>query len=88
MKFLPLALLVVACLTAPLLARTPVLQVHAKGDETVPARTGEVLYERLGRPDRYDFIADHYKMFYFMAGEAGWGRLIRWLGVVERSVAE
>lgn len=65
--------------TAPLLANTPVLQVHARADATVPAATGELLHERLGRPDRYDFIADHYKLFYFMAGEPGYGKLIRWL---------
>lgn len=65
--------------TAPLLAHTPVLQVHARADTVVPAATGELLYERLGRPDRYDFIADHYKLFYFMAGEPGYGKLIRWL---------
>ena len=65
--------------TGPLLADTPVLQVHARKDSTVPSFTGELLHERLGRPDRYDFVNDHYQLFYFMAGEPGWGKLRRWL---------
>ena len=58
-------------------------------DTVVPASTGELLHERLGRPDRYDFIADHYKLFYFMAGEPGYGKLIRWLDrTLPKSAAE
>jgi hypothetical protein len=47
----------------------------------VPAATGELLYERLGRPDRLDFSMDHYKLFYFIPDQAP--RVADWL---ERNV--
>lgn len=62
---------------APLLTHTPVLTVHASDDITVPAATGETLYQRLGRPDRLNFAGDHYKLFYFIPGQAG--RVAGWL---------
>lgn len=62
---------------SPLLTHTPILMVHANDDITVPAATGETLYERLGRPDRLNFAGDHFKLFYFIPGQAG--RVAEWL---------
>lgn len=62
---------------APTLAETPVLMVHAHNDVTVPAETGNVLWDRLGRPCRLDFLLDHYALFYFMPEQAP--RVAKWL---------
>ena len=45
--------------TAATLATVPVLMVHARYDQVVPAATGEVLYARLGRPKRLVFPVGH-----------------------------
>ncbi len=60
--------------TAPLLAArgTPVLQVHASDDTWVPASGGELLFERLGRPERLTIHADHDLLFYLLPGKAEW----------------
>ncbi len=56
--------------TAPMIAHLPVLQVHATSDDWVPAAYGEVLYERLGRPDQLTIGAGHELLFYFLPGKA------------------
>lgn len=61
----------------PSLSQTPVLLVHAVADRIVPADTGVLMWERLGRPDRLDFSLDHYELFYFVPGQAP--RVARWL---------
>ncbi len=62
--------------TAPMLRGVPVLVVHAMFDGIVPAETGEVLYQRLGRPDRLTFLGGHGGLFYLLEGQAerigGW----------------
>jgi len=65
--------------TAPLLAArgTPLLQVHANDDTWVPASGGELLYQRLGRPERLTIHADHDLLFYFLPEQAS--RLADWL---------
>jgi predicted esterase len=55
--------------TAPLVRDIPTLQVHAKKDTWVPAHTGELLYERLGRPDRLSISAGHELLFYRLPGQ-------------------
>lgn len=62
---------------APSLSQTPVLMVHALGDRIVPADSGVLMWERLGRPDRLDFLLDHYELFYFVPGQVP--RVARWL---------
>ncbi len=56
--------------TAPLLAGLPVLQVHAAWDGWVPEETGELLYKRLGRPDRMVFQGGHSLLFLFLPDHA------------------
>src|SRR5262245_31136353 len=48
----------------------PVLQVHARWDTWVPAASGRLLYERLGRPDRMTIAGGHEMLFYFLPGHA------------------
>lgn len=59
--------------TAPLLSGIPVLQVHARYDEIVPASTGRLLYSLLGEPDRIDYFLGHAPMFYHL------GRVQEWI---------
>jgi dienelactone hydrolase len=49
---------------APLLAKTPVLLLHARFDTIVPASCGELLYQRLGRPERWSFPFGHLLLFW------------------------
>ncbi|MFG0244956.1 MAG: alpha/beta hydrolase family protein [Phycisphaerales bacterium JB052] len=49
--------------TAPMLQDTPVLILHANNDKAVPAETGELLYERLGRPERWTYPLGHELIF-------------------------
>lgn len=63
--------------TAPLLAGLPVLQVHAYWDGWVPEETGEMLYARLGRPDRIGFLGGHSTLFLFLPGRSG--QIMDWI---------
>jgi alpha-beta hydrolase superfamily lysophospholipase len=45
--------------TAAALADVPVLVCHAQFDQVVPAATGELLYARLGRPQRFTYPVGH-----------------------------
>lgn len=56
--------------TAPMIAHLPILQVHASSDDWVPAAYGDVLFERLGRPDQLTIGAGHELLFYFLPGKA------------------
>lgn len=58
--------------TAAALRGMPVLQVHAIWDTWVPADLGELLYERLGHPDRLWHTGGHGMLFYFLPGQAAW----------------
>lgn len=68
---------------APLLraSGTPVLVVHAGADRAVPAETGELLWERLGSPERWSWPVGHELLFVTLPGRVreivGWmdGRL-------------
>lgn len=57
--------------TAPLLRGLPMLVVDARSDTWVPAAGGELLFDRLGRPDRLTIGADHDLLFYFLPWKAG-----------------
>lgn len=50
--------------TAPHSQRTPVLMLRARSDRIVPEPQGELLYERLGRPDCYSFPFGHVWLFW------------------------
>ena len=63
--------------TAAFLAAMPVLQLHAKFDRIVPASTGELLYQRLGRPERWSYLLGHLGLFWWLPHEAG--RIADWV---------
>ena len=56
--------------TAQLLRGHPVLQAHGRADTWVPASSGELLYERLGRPDQLVMSGGHELLFYFLPDKA------------------
>ena len=59
--------------TAPLLAECPVLVVDAGMDTWVPSDLGEILFQRLGKPDRLHMaMGGHQFLFYFLPRRAGW----------------
>lgn len=45
----------------------PVLQVHASRDDWVPHEGGELLYEKLGRPDRLTISGGHIRLFWTLS---------------------
>jgi dienelactone hydrolase len=68
--------------TAPLITDVPILQLHASTDTWVPYETGELLYERLNRPERLTMHGGHEYLFYFLPGRKVW--IADW---VEKTVA-
>lgn len=52
--------------TAPFLLGRPVLLVQGRSDTTVPSRYGDVLWERLGRPERWSAWYGHPLLIYFI----------------------
>jgi hypothetical protein len=56
---------------APSLRPLPVLMLHARWDAIVPAATGELLWERLGRPERWTYPLGHFGLFWWLPNEAG-----------------
>jgi predicted esterase len=57
--------------TAPALCAVPTLMLHAALDKIVPARCGKVLYERLGKPERWTFWVGHSLLFWRLPAYAG-----------------
>lgn len=53
--------------TAATLRTLPVLVLHAAEDEIVPSRTGDMLHQRLGQPERWVFPVGH-EMLFFQLG--------------------
>ena len=49
--------------SAPLMRDFPVLVLHATKDKAVPASTGDLLYERLGKPERWTYPFGHEIIF-------------------------
>lgn len=49
--------------TAPELSKIPVLILHANNDKAVPAKTGDLLYQRLGKPERWTYPLGHELIF-------------------------
>jgi predicted esterase len=68
--------------TAAYLGTTPVLHVHGIADGIVPADCGDLLYERLNRPERIEFPLGHKGVFFLLPSQGG--RLLAW---VNRTVA-
>src|SRR5690606_31232761 len=57
--------------TALALRATPTLMLHAALDKIVPARCGRLLYERLGKPERWTFWIGHSLLFWRLPAYAG-----------------
>ncbi|MBS0197239.1 MAG: alpha/beta hydrolase [Planctomycetes bacterium] len=55
--------------TATAMIGKPVLMLHAKGDMIVPARNGDLLWEQLGRPERWTGNFGHLLMFATLSGQ-------------------
>jgi alpha-beta hydrolase superfamily lysophospholipase len=51
------------------IADIPVLMLHAQFDRIVPAVTGDALYERLDRPERWSYPLGHFGLFAWLAWE-------------------
>lgn len=45
--------------TAPMVAHVPALMLHGSVDKAVPAATGELLWARLGEPERWATLSSH-----------------------------
>ncbi|MBL8760544.1 MAG: hypothetical protein JNL50_04510 [Phycisphaerae bacterium] len=69
--------------TAPFLAGQPVLLVQGRTDRTVPSQYGELLWERLGRPERWSAWYGHPLLIYFIGDHRK--EIVDWL---ERHVRE
>lgn len=63
--------------TASALEGVPVLQIHAQFDSIVHASTGRALWERLGRPERWDYPVGHIGLFLLSGVYAE--DVVRWL---------
>jgi len=63
--------------TAAALRRVPVLQLHASFDGIVPARTGEALWEDLGRPERWSYPTGHIGLIFLLPVQAP--AIVRWI---------
>lgn len=68
--------------TAAALRGTPTLVIHATFDAIVPARTGDELWRRLGRPQRWSLPFGHYGAIWWLPNLSG--DVSQWL---ERVVA-
>lgn len=55
----------------------PVLLLHGSWDGWVPAKGGELLWERLGRPDRVTLLGGHTLLFYLLPSQSE--RIAAWL---------
>ncbi|MDX2016316.1 MAG: alpha/beta hydrolase, partial [Planctomycetota bacterium] len=62
---------------APRVGRFPTLVLHARGDGIVPARYGELLWERLGKPERWSWGYGHQLLFWRLDGYAD--RIGEWM---------
>lgn len=58
-------------LRGPMVGDLPTLVIHATDDGIVPARTQIILWERLGKPERWDFSGGHVALFLLFERWAG-----------------
>ncbi len=63
--------------TAAALKGRPVLMLHGTIDLAAPAALGDLLWERLGRPERWTYPVGHELLFAGLPGE--FGRITAWL---------
>lgn len=55
--------------TAPVLSGVPTLMIQGMFDQIVPASTGKVLYERLGKPERWSYPLGHGGVFWSLKND-------------------
>jgi len=73
--------------TAPALTDIPILMLHAARDREIPADMGDLLYERLARPERWVFDGGHAWVFFLLPRLKG--DIARWIeGAVAPGRAE
>lgn len=63
---------------ADALAGVPVLMLHAQFDRIVPSSAGELLYDSLGRPERWTYPAGHLGLYWLLGTQAD--DIARWIG--------
>jgi predicted esterase len=63
--------------TASEMGGIPVLMLHASLDQAVPASSGQLLYERLGEPDRWSYPLGHELIFAGLPTQVT--RIDRWI---------
>lgn len=61
----------------PGLRGRPVLMVHARRDRIVPSDLGDLLWERLGRPERWSIPGGHLQLFLRLGSMRG--RIVDWV---------
>lgn len=67
---------------APIMKQTPTLMMTAESDRIVPAATGELLYDALGRPERWRYPMGHIMLFLSLPYQAD--RVADWLDQTTR----
>ena len=66
----------------PMIARVPTLLVHADFDAIIPDRFGDLLHERLGRPERWRYPYGHVGLLVFGKSESR--RILDWIDAAIR----
>src|SRR6185369_16186080 len=63
--------------TAAAIRAKPILMIHGDHDGAVPAATGELLWEQLGKPQRWVETAGHEEVFIKLAGQMD--QIMQWI---------
>ncbi len=63
--------------TAPYLAGKPVLMLQGNMDRIIPRQYGDLLYERLNRPERWSYPIGHIPLFWILPSQAN--RIADWV---------
>lgn len=63
--------------TAAALKGKPILMIHGDHDGAVPAKTGDLLWERLGKPERWVQTAGHEEVFFKLPKEMD--KIMAWI---------
>lgn len=61
----------------PRLTGIPVLMLHGLVDDIIPTDTGDLLYERLGKPERLSYPLGHRGLFWLLPSQSG--RIADWI---------
>jgi len=61
----------------PRLTGVPALMLHGLLDDIIPTDTGDLLYDRLGKPERLSYPLGHRALFWLLPSQAG--RIADWI---------